>query len=83
MYSDPEVREKEIRNLSEAFTNVADQILPQLRRAKFIADVNLIGKTDAELLAAAENKPESLNQAELIQATILTDDNAKKLQFSK
>jgi hypothetical protein len=83
MYSDPEVREKEIRNLSEAFTNVADQILPQLRRAKFIADVNLIGKTDEELLAAAENKPESLNQAELIQATILTDDNAKKLQFSK
>jgi tetratricopeptide (TPR) repeat protein len=83
MYSDPEVREKEIRNLSEAFTTVADQILPKLRRAKFLASIDLIGKTDAELLSFAENSPEKLNQAELLQAAILTDDNAKKVQFYK
>ena len=83
MYSDPEVREKEIRNLSEAFTSVAEQILPKLRRASFLATVDLIGKTDAELLAMAENSPEKLNQAELLQAAILTDDNAKKVQFYK
>jgi Flp pilus assembly protein TadD len=83
MYSDPEVREKEIRNLSEAFTAVADQILPKLRRAKFMASVDLIGKTDAELVSFAENSPEKLNQAELLQAAILTDDNAKKVQFYK
>jgi hypothetical protein len=83
MYTDPEVREKEIRNLSEAFTVLADEILPKLRRAKFIANVNLIGKTDEEILAAAENEPASLNQAELLYAATLTDDNAKKLQFYK
>ncbi len=83
MYTDPEVREKEIRNLSEAFTVLADEILPKLRRAKFIANVDLIGKTDEELLAAAENEPASLNQAELLYAATLTDDNAKKLQFYK
>jgi hypothetical protein len=83
MYSDPEVREKEIRNLSEAFTAVADQILPKLRRANFLASIDLIGKTDAELVSFAENSPEKLNQAELLQAAILTDDNAKKVQFYK
>jgi hypothetical protein len=83
MYTDPEVREKEIRNLSEAFTSVADQILPQLRRAKFSANVDLIGKTDEELLAAAEKDPKSLNPAELLEAARLTDDLAKKLQFYK
>ncbi|MCF8359678.1 MAG: hypothetical protein K9H26_13030 [Prolixibacteraceae bacterium] len=83
MYTDPEVREKEIRNLSEAFTVLADEILPKLRRAKFIANVDLIGKTDEEILAAAENEPASLNQAELLYAATLTDDNAKKLQFYK
>jgi Tfp pilus assembly protein PilF len=83
MYSDPEVREKEIRNLSEAFTAVADEILPELRRAKFIASIDLIGKTDAELIAAAEKDPASLNQAELLEAANLTDDMAKKKAFYK
>ncbi len=83
MYSDPEVREKEIRNLSEAFTSLADKILPELRRAKFYANINLIGRTDEELVADAEKNPEKLNQAELIKAALLTDDNAKKLQFFK
>jgi hypothetical protein len=55
MYTDPEVREKEIRNLSEAFTALADKVLPELRRAKFYANINLIGRTDEELLADAEN----------------------------
>ena len=83
MYNDPEVREKEIRNLSEAFTSVADQILPKLRRANFLASVDLIGKTDQELLDMANSQPEKLNQAELLQAAVLTNDNAKKIQFYK
>ena len=83
MYSDPEVREKEIKNLSEAFTAVADEILPQLRRAKFSASVDLIGKTDEELVATAENDPASLNQAELLEAANLSDDSAKKKEFYK
>lgn len=83
MYNDPEVREKEIRNLSEAFSAVADDILPELRRAKFVASVDLIGKTDEELLEAADSKPASLNQAELLEAAKLTDDLAKKAEYYK
>jgi Flp pilus assembly protein TadD len=71
MYSDPEVREREIRNLSETFTALADEILPQLRRAKLLTSVELIGKTDEELMSLAKSDPASLNPAELLYAATL------------
>ena len=76
MYNDPEVREREIRNLSETFTEVADEILPELRRAKLVTSVDMIGKTDAELKAAAKEDPASLNPAELLYAATLFTDLA-------
>ncbi len=79
MYNDPEVREREIRNLSEAFTDVADEILPQLRRAKMTTSVDLIGKTDEELMAAAKSNPSSLNPAELLYAATLFEDLNEQL----
>ena len=39
MYSDPEVREKEIKNMSETYKVIADDILPQLRRSKVAVNV--------------------------------------------
>ena len=79
MYTDPEVREREIKNLSAAFTAVADEILPQLRRAKITANVDLIGKTDEEIAALADSDPASLNPAELLYAATLTQDKNKQL----
>jgi len=78
MYTDPEVREREIKNLSSAFTKVADEILPQLRRAKITASVNLIGRTEAEISALADNDPSKLSQAELLYAATLTSDEARQ-----
>lgn len=80
MYNDPEVREREIRNLSETFTEVADEILPQLRRAKLVTSVDMIGKTDEELKAAAKADPASLNPAELLYAATLFEDLADQQQ---
>ena len=74
MYSDPEVREREIKNLSSAFTAVANDILPKLRRAKITASVNLVGRTDEEISTLAINDPSKLNQAELLYAATLTND---------
>ena len=74
MYNDPEVREREIRNLSATFTDVADEILPQLRRAKMTTSVDFIGKTDAELKALAKSDAASLNPAELLYAATLFED---------
>lgn len=78
MYSDPEVREVEIRNLSEAFTAVAEEILPKLRRAKITASVDLIGKTDEEIASMADSDPAQLNPAELLYAATLTEDLNKQ-----
>lgn len=81
MYNDPEVREREIRNLSEAFTAVAEDVLPKLRRAKMATSVELIGKTDEELKALAKSDPASLNPAELLYAATLFEDLSEQLSI--
>jgi Flp pilus assembly protein TadD len=79
MYTDPEVREREIKNLSQAFTSVAAEILPQLRRSKFTTSIDLIGKSDEEIAALADSDPSKLDPAELMYAATLTKDLNKKL----
>lgn len=79
MYTDPEVREREIKNLSNAFTGVAEEILPQLRRSKFTTSIELIGRSDEEIAALADSDPAQLNPAELLYAATLTQDMNKKL----
>jgi len=79
MYNDPEVREREIKNLSETFTDVADEILPQLRRAKMTTSIEVTGKTDEELRAAAKSDASSLNPAELLYAATLFEDTDDQL----
>ncbi len=81
MYKDPEQREKEIRNLSSVFDQLADQILPQLRYSRIAASINVIGKSDEELMAAFESDPTKLSVDELLYTATLTDDNAKKVKI--
>jgi Flp pilus assembly protein TadD len=79
MYNDPEVREREIKNLSESFTDVAEEILPQLRRAKMTTSIDLIGRTDDELKTLAKSDPAALNPAELLYAATLFEDLDEQL----
>lgn len=79
MYTDPEVREREIKNISGAFTDVANQILPQLRRSKFTTSIDLIGRSDEEIASLADSDPAQLNPAELLYAATLSQDLNKKL----
>jgi len=74
MYNDPDVREREIRNISVAFTELADQILPALRRSKFSVNVDVIGKPDEELLKIASSTPSDLGIEEVLYAATLTKD---------
>lgn len=78
MYKDPEQREREIRNLSAVFDELADQILPQLRYSKIIATVNVIGKSDAEMEQEFATDPSKLNIKEILYLGTLTNDNARK-----
>ncbi|MBJ2183459.1 MAG: hypothetical protein JFR38_02985 [Muribaculaceae bacterium] len=79
MYKDPEEREREIRNLSNVFEQLADNILPQLRYSRITASVNVIGKSDEEIVALFNSNPAALNVDELLYAATLTDDNGRRM----
>lgn len=79
MYPDPEKREKEIRNLSSVFDELADQILPQLRYSRVQATINVLGKTDQELIDIYNTDPSKLTVDEILYVATLTDDNTKKM----
>ena len=78
MYKDPEEREREIRNLSSVFDQLAKQILPQLRYSRLTATIDVIGKSDAEIMEAFEKDAASLSVEEILYAATLTKDNSKK-----
>ncbi|MDE6394925.1 MAG: tetratricopeptide repeat protein, partial [Duncaniella sp.] len=78
MYKDPEQREREIRNLSSVFDELADQILPQLRYSRITASINVIGKSDDELNKAYDTDPSTLTVDELLYTATLTDNLGRK-----
>ena len=83
MYKDPEQREREIRNLSTVFDQLAEEILPQLRRSRLTASIKVIGKSDEELVAAFNSDPKSLTIDELLYTATLTNDNNKRAEIYK
>ena len=78
MYSDPEEREAQIKNLSSVYGTIAEEILPALRRSRLILTTDLIGKSDEEISALAKNDPAQLSVEELLYAATLTNDKAEK-----
>jgi len=80
MQTDPELREKEIRNLSGVFEELAEQILPQLRYSRVQASINVIGKSDKELVDLFNSNPSALTVDEMLYIATLTSDNAKKME---
>ncbi len=78
MYSDPEVREREIKNIASAYTVVAEQILPELRRSRIQLIVDVTGKSDEEIAQLAKENASALNVEELLYAATLTDALGEK-----
>ncbi|WP_329904527.1 hypothetical protein [Porphyromonas pogonae] len=83
MYPDPEQREKEIKNISAVFSQLADIILPQLRRSRLVANVEIIGKSDDEIKEWAEKYPGRLSLDELLYAATLQQTNKEKERLYK
>ena len=79
MYTDPEEREAQIKNLSAVYKTIADEILPALRRSRLILTTDLIGKSDEEIAALAQSDPRALTVDELLYAATLTQDLAAKM----
>jgi tetratricopeptide (TPR) repeat protein len=83
MYPDGETREKEIKNLSATYTEVAERILPQLRRAVLTLAVVEKSRTDEEIAKLAVSNPSVLSVEELLYIASLTEDGNAKLQIYK
>lgn len=81
MYQDPAEREREIRNLSHIFTQLADEILPELRRSRLNANVRIIGKSDDELKRFMAEKPGRLNIEEILYTATLYPEQSKRLSI--
>ena len=83
MYPDGETREKEIKNLSKTYTEVADRILPQLRRAVLTLNADEKSRTDEQISKLAASTPDSLSVEEILYAATLTSDINTKLDIYK
>jgi len=81
MYSDPAVREKEIRNMSEIFTEINKSVFPALRRARFLTDVEYQNYSDAELEELSKNAVDMLTEEALLKIASNSDDFDTKVRF--
>lgn len=81
MYSDPVVREKEIRNMSKVFKVLAEKVLPELRRSRMIAKVDKVGYSDEQLKEMVQaNNMDNLKIDEILYAATLFNDMDTKLK---
>ncbi len=81
-YSDPVVRESEIKKMGTVYKEIADEILPQLRRSKIVVSAEKVGKSDTVLLAAGRGKSDvALTEDEYLFAATIAEnaDDAEKI----
>ncbi len=83
MYSDPVVREREIKNMSEIFKALADEVLPELRRARLIANVDYKNWTDEELTQLINENIGQLDEEALLYGATLFDKESAKVEIYK
>ena len=81
MYEDPAEREQQIRNMSVVYDEIAKGILPELRRARLIANYDVIGRSDAQIQEQFQADAQELSIEELLYGANLQGDNAQKQQW--
>ena len=82
MYQDPEEREQQIRNMSSVFTEIAEGILPELRRARLIVKYEVIGRSDEQILAQFTQDASKLSIEELLYGgNVLVQNAAARKQW--
>ncbi len=81
MYKDPQEREQQIKNLSHGFRELADGILPELRRARLTINYETVGRSDEQILSQLKADPSKLSIEEILYAATLTDNIDEKLMI--
>ena len=74
MYDDPEEREMQIKNISSIYSELADEVLPKLRRARITLNYQLIGRSDEQIQEQYAADPKVLSLEEILYSSILTED---------
>lgn len=78
MYSDPQERETQLRNMSSVFKSLATDILPELRRSRLAVNYKIIGRSDQQIQDQFKEDPSKLSNDEILYAATLTDSPAEK-----
>ena len=83
MYKDPEEREQQIKNMSSVFRELADGILPQLRRSRMTINYEVIGRSDEQIKDQYKSDASKLSIEELLYNAALTNNAAEKEDIFK
>lgn len=83
MYSDPNVREREIRNMSQVFQTLSTKILPLLRRSRIVTDVTKKNFSDEELVRMIADNDDRMDEESLLYSTKLVSDRTSKKNLLK
>ena len=83
MYKDPQEREQQIKNMSHGFKELADGILPELRRARLTINYETLGNDDETIFAQIKSNPSKLTVEELIYAASIADTPAEQESILK
>ena len=83
MYKDPQEREQQIRNMSAGFKELADGILPELRRSRLIINYETIGRSDEQIKDQYKNDATQLSVDELLYSATLNETPAKQEEIYK
>jgi Flp pilus assembly protein TadD len=81
MYSDADQRRKEIKNLSKTYVELAEKVLPRLRRAEITLNIDKNSRTDEQISKLALSNPDSLSVEEMLYAATITNDLNTKVQI--
>ena len=78
MYSDPAVRESEIRNMSQIYSEINKTVFPELRRARFVTSSEFRNYDDEELLKLAENGIDNFDEPSILRLAAITESSESK-----
>ena len=81
MYDDPEEREMQIKNISSIYSELADEVLPKLRRARITLNYQLIGRSDEQIQEQYAADPKVLSLEEILYSSILTEDTQEQKEI--
>lgn len=83
MYSDPAVREREIRNMSQVYTEINKSVFPDLRRARYIMEADYQNFTNEELEELAQKAIGTLDEEGLMRVAANSESVERKAALYK